>query len=314
MTGHFTIALPVLARGTADRSEELRRPERLAGSWAGAEVLVMDGTGRVAVDGSAERPRLVWAAPATDTPPPGAVLLGSVGDVDHWAVPGTVEDGGTIRSLGPVLDDTEAGLLTTAVAVLNWHARSGFCPVCGRPTTPDPAGWSRVCPVGHQEWPRTDPAVIVLIHDGADRMLLARQPSWPAGRYSVLAGFTEAGESLEATVRREMLEEVGLVVDDISYLGSQPWPMPRSLMIGFAARADPGAPLRLQDGEIEAARWLRRDEIRRLLTAGGWTGDDPAADPADPESSAGPTGDVTALPGEVSIAHRMIQGWADAAP
>ena len=181
MTGHFTIALPVLARGTADRSEELRRPERLAGSWAGAEVLVMDGTGRVAVDGSAERPRLVWAAPATDTPPPGAVLLGSVGDVDHWAVPGTVEDGGTIRSLGPVLDDTEAGLLTTAVAVLNWHARSGFCPVCGRPTTPDPAGWSRVCPVGHQEWPRTDPAVIVLIHDGADRMLLARQPSWPAG-------------------------------------------------------------------------------------------------------------------------------------
>ena len=108
---------------------------------------------------------------------------------------------------------------------------------------PTPAGWSRLCPRQHEDFPRTDPAVIVLVHDGADSMVLARQPIWPTGRMSVLAGFVEAGESLEATVAREVLEEVGVHVTDVSYLGSQPWPFPRSLMVGFAARAEPGAAL-----------------------------------------------------------------------
>ena len=147
--------------------------------------------------------------------------------------------------------------------------------------------------------------MIVLVHDGADRMVLARQPIWPAGRFSVLAGFTEAGESLEGTVRREIFEEVGLHVDQIRYLSSQPWPFPRSLMVGFAARADPDAPLVPQDGEIESAQWFHRADIRMLLEAGGRSHGLSAADRA-----RFPAG--MALPDEVSIARRMVHGWADA--
>ena len=113
--------------------------------------------------------------------------------------------------------------------------------------------------------------MICLVHDGADRVLLARQPIWPAGRYSVLAGFVEAGESLEACVARECAEEVGVDVHTISYLGSQPWPFPRSLMIGFSAVADPDQPIKLQEGEIEGARWVTRAELREALDAGEWS-------------------------------------------
>ena len=132
-----------------------------------------------------------------------------------------------------MLTDTEAGLLTTATALLTWHDAAGFCPRCGLPSVPSPAGWSRMCPRHHEDFPRTDPAVIVLVHDGVDSMVLARQPIWPIGRMSVLAGFVEAGESLEHTVAREVLEEVGVHVTDVSYLGSQPWPFPRSMMVGL---------------------------------------------------------------------------------
>ncbi len=128
-------------------------------------------------------------------------------------------------------------------------------------------------------------------------MVLARQPIWPPGRMSVLAGFVEAGESLEATVVREIGEEIGVRVRDVAYLGSQPWPFPRSLMLGFAARTDAGAPLFPRDGEIEEAIWIDRDAVRGLLDAGagGW------------EST--PPGGI-GLPPPVSIAHRMIAGWA----
>ncbi len=230
------------------------------------------------------------------------MLLGSVDGVDHWALRGDVADGAGLRELGPVLSDTDAGLLTTATALLTWHAAAGFCPRCGEPMLPSPAGWSRVCGRGHEDFPRTDPAVIVLVHDGADALVLARQPVWPPGRMSVLAGFVEAGESLEATVVREVHEEIGVLVNDVSYLGSQPWPFPRSLMVGFAARADPDAPLAPREGEIESAQWVDRARIQELLGGpdDGWSG-----------------GDVTGgdgammLPGRVSIAHRMIQGWAE---
>ncbi len=127
--------------------------------------------------------------------------------------------------------------------MLNWHDAAGFCPRDGSPTHPAAAGWIRLCEAhGHEEYPRTDPAVICLVHDGADQVLIARQPVWPPGRFSVLAGFVEAGESLEACVARELHEEVGAEVTDIRYLGSQAWPFPRSLMIGFhAARRPVGA-------------------------------------------------------------------------
>lgn len=305
MTGAFRIALPVLSRGTADRSELLRDPDRIRRGWSRARILEVDPAGLVATVDGPNGPRLVWTDSTADGPPAVAVLLGTVADVDHWALPAAVAGGAGLRQLGSVLDDTEAGLLTTAVAALGWHANGAFCPRCGRPSTPTPSGWSRTCPEGHQEWPRTDPAVIVLVHDGADRMVLAHQPIWPVGRYSVLAGFTEAGESMEGTVRREIFEEVGLRVDHISYLGSQPWPFPRSLMVGFAARADPDAPLVPQDGEIESAYWFHRSDIRLLLDAGGQ-----ARGLAVSDRARFPDG--MALPDQVSIARRMVQGWADA--
>jgi NAD+ diphosphatase len=201
--------------------------------------------------------------------------------------------------------------MTAAVAVLNWHRAGSFCPRCGEPSAPETAGWSRMCPNGHQEFPRTDPAVIVLVHDGADSIVLARQPVWPKGRVSVLAGFVEAGESLEGTVAREVLEEVGVRVTDISYLGSQPWPFPRSLMLGFAARAERGASLTPRPGEIEEAHWYNRAAVRQMIAA---------EDPADADNWATPTavaGETdgssfqVVLPGPVSIARRMIEGWAN---
>ncbi len=306
----FPIEIPVLSRAAADRSEDLREPGRTAAAWPSARVVTVDDSGRIALSTSdsgvtlAYRPALDIAA----APPADAVLLGTVTvdppgtEVDYWAVPGDamagrpagdgspVEPAG-LRDVGALLSDTDAGLMTAAVAVTTWHRAGGFCPRCGRPSVAETAGWSRMCPNGHQEFPRTDPAVIVLVHDGADRMVLARQPSWPSGRVSVLAGFTEAGESLEGTVVREIGEEVGLRVTDIGYLGSQPWPFPRSLMVGFAARADRDAPLVPRAGEIESATWVDRATVRRVLAAGG-------------------TADGIGLPPSISIARRMIEGWA----
>ncbi len=294
----FPIDTPALSRNRADRSEDLRDPDRAIAAWPDARLLTVDDAGTAALLPSAPRLELRPAADLGPTPPVEAVLLGRVGDQDVWAAPGPVEDGRSLREVGGLLDDTDAGLLTTAVAVLTWHRNGRFCPRCGQPSTPRPAGWARTCPNGHEEFPRTDPAVIVLVHDGGDEMVLARQPVWPAGRYSVLAGFVEAGESFEATVARELYEEVGLRVTDIGYLGSQPWPFPRSVMIGFAARAEHRAPLRPQDGEIEHARWVDRATVRGLLES------------SDDTWSSPPPGTEISLPGSVSIARRMIEGWA----
>ncbi len=270
----------------------------------------MGGGGRVQLDPAGERLQFLAAASVAQTPPHGAVLLGAVDGVDHWALPGDVAQGSGLRELGSLLSDTDAGLLVTATALLTWHAAAGFCPRCGLPSASTPAGWSRICPNGHEDFPRTDPAVIVLVHDGEGSIVLARQPIWPKGRVSVLAGFVEAGESLEGTVAREILEEIGVHVTDVSYLGSQPWPFPRSLMVGFAARAEQGAELRPRAGEIEEAHWYDRAAVRAMIAA-----EDPAV--ADNWGSAAPVvgrGDGSAftivLPGPVSIARRMIEGWA----
>lgn len=312
--GPFTIDTPVLSRGTADRDEMLRAPARIIANWPTARLIAVGPTGGFAAVG--EQP--AWTPGTGDGPPQGAVLLGAVDGVDHWGVLDPRVHGPTLRELGAVLGDADAGLLVTAVALLGWHARSGFCPACGEPSTPTLAGWSRTCSQEHEEFPRTDPAVIVLVHDGADKVVLARAPSWPPHRFSVLAGFTEAGESLEATVVREIGEEVGLAVTDICYLGSQPWPFPRSLMVGFAARAEQGAQLRPRDGEIAEARWVSRHTVRRVLARSGWTGPaDSRAVPRrngdtlhpEPARNHGDAEDFD-LPSSVSIARRMIEGWA----
>jgi NAD+ diphosphatase len=168
-----------------------------------------------------------------------------------------------LRRLGAVLSDRDAGLFTQALALCNWHETNQHCPKCGTPTVVEQGGWSRRCFKDNNEiFPRTDPAIIVAITDQQDRILLGSQGTWEHNRWSVLAGFVEAGESLEAAVVREMKEECGLEVFDIQYLYSQSWPFPQSLMLGFSAKADSSIEF-LPDGEeIVKLRWFSRAEIK----------------------------------------------------
>ncbi|MFE3290981.1 NAD(+) diphosphatase [Rhodococcus sp. NPDC059234] len=289
--------VPLLSRSALDRAEELRSDtDALRAGWGDARLLRVNHRGQARLDGG----ELVLE-PATvlgPEPVPGAVFLGRLDGRHLWGVrvPALTGDLGDLRFVGDRLDDSSAGLLTTAIAVLNWHDAAGYSPVDGAPTVPTLSGWSRhSTSTGQEEFPRTDPAVICLVHDGADRVLLARNGNWPERRFSVLAGFVEAGESLETCVAREIAEEVGLVVRDIRYLGSQPWPFPRSVMIGFSAVADPASPLTFADGEIVEAHWFGRDEVRAALAAGDW------ASPSDAR---------LLVPGSVSIARGMLEAWA----
>lgn len=167
-----------------------------------------------------------------------------------------------LRPLSPLLRGDEAGLLAYARALSIWRSRQRFCGVCGFSAVPERAGHVIRCtnPVcQHEFFPRLDPAIIVLVTDG-ERALLGRQASWPAGRYSTIAGFVEPGESLEDAVAREVLEETAVEVTGVRYHSSQPWPFPSSLMIGFQATAEPGSLVRVT-GELEAAAWFTRQEI-----------------------------------------------------
>ncbi len=154
------------------------------------------------------------------------------------------------------------------MALANWHAVAGFCSRCGAPTEPEMAGHSRRCAVDKSEhFPRCDPAVIMLVTDPEDRCLLARNAQWPKGRVSVLAGFVEPGESAEQAVAREVHEETGVVVSSVTYAGSQPWPMPHNLMLGFRAEAT-GTDITVDAEEIEEAAWYSRDDLRAALVSG----------------------------------------------
>jgi NAD+ diphosphatase len=192
------------------------------------------------------------------------VLLGVDGDgrAVFAADPGDAFAGERrgLRDLAPMLSQTEGGMVAHAVALLNWHRRHRFCANCGAPSESREAGHIRRCPAcGTEHHPRTDPVVIMLVHDG-DRAILGRQAHWPAGRYSALAGFVEPGESLEEAVAREVREETGARVAEIAYRSSQPWPFPGSLMLGFIARWTSGEPV-IGDGELEDVRWFTRAQI-----------------------------------------------------
>lgn len=151
-----------------------------------------------------------------------------------------------------------AALAGTARALFNWHRSHRFCSSCGQPSDWSQDGWQRKCPAcGVAHFPRTDPVVIMLVLRG-NRVLLGRSPGWPEGMYSALAGFVEPGETLETAVRREVLEETGIRVGEVSYVASQPWPWPSSLMMGFIAHAETETITR--DAEIEDALWLTRQE------------------------------------------------------
>jgi NAD+ diphosphatase len=191
-----------------------------------------------------------------------------------------------LRTIAGELPPQEAGLLAYARAMIHWRDRHRFCGRCGAVTESKQAGHVRQCSnaaCGVQEFPRIDPAIIVLITDGK-RALLGRQSSWPAGRYSTIAGFVEPGESLEDAVVREVFEETGVQVDSVDYHSSQPWPFPSSLMLGFTAHAI-STDIRLTDAELEDARWLTREQIAR--------------------------GEV-ALPLTHSISFRLIEDWYNA--
>ena len=175
-----------------------------------------------------------------------------------------------LRDLAAGLDGDFAALLATSLGLANWHRSHPCCSRCGARTEPVLAGWIRRCPQdGSDHYPRTDVAVIMAVTDDADRLLLARAPSWPEGRMSVLAGFLEPGETLEQAVAREVREEVGIEVTDVEYLADQPWPFPSSLMVGFTARAV-RTDLVLEPSEIAEARWASRDEVTALIARGDY--------------------------------------------
>ena len=166
-----------------------------------------------------------------------------------------------LRPLASELSAPEAALLAYARALHIWRANHRHCGRCGAPTTAVRAGHALVCTnCDFESFPRIDPAIIVLVHDG-ERALLGRQSTWPPNRYSTIAGFVEPGEALEDAVRREVDEETGIHVTSIDYHSSQPWPFPSSLMLGFQAHGDYAEPT-LHDGELEDARWFTRDQLR----------------------------------------------------
>lgn len=173
----------------------------------------------------------------------------------------------SLRMLGPTIAPEDASLAVHAVGLSRWHQTHRFCARCGSPTVVAQAGHTRECPsCGATHFPRTDPAVIMLVTDGDDRALLGRQPSWPEKRFSTLAGFVEPGESLPDAVRREVMEEVGIEVGEVEFAGSQPWPFPSSLMLGFYGTAL-NDEIRVDHAEIAEARWFTRAEITEMTAA-----------------------------------------------
>jgi NAD+ diphosphatase len=268
-----------------------------------AQALVATGDGQV---------ELVLVSP--DEAPAGTRFLLGVGadDVAYFGVSAAAEDsaarpgepvgGGAeprarsdaadakpmaLRQVGALLSDRDAGLMAHAVALANWHDSHTHCPQCGTPTVPAPAGHLTTCPAdGSEHFPRLDPAVIMLVIDPDDRLMLARNALWPPGRMSVVAGFVEPGESAEHAVAREVYEETAIVVGQVRYLGSQPWPMPRSLMLGFQSVAKGGQRITVDADEIGEARWFSRAELLAAIESG--------------ELGLAPTS---------SIARRLIEFW-----
>lgn len=284
--GYRLPRVPMLSRWSVDRGAERRTDARwLAAAWAdpGTRVIVVGG-GRIAMDGEA----LDWRR-ADDRLPEGERLLLGVEDgaaLMAIRVETGADGSGTLREVAPVLGERDAGLAVEAIALANWHTTHTHCPRCGARTEVAEAGWSRRCPDdGSMHYPRTDPAVIMLVVDEDDRCLLGHSAQWPDRRYSTLAGFVEPGETPERAVAREVAEEVGIVVDRCRYVGAQPWPFPSSLMLGFYASASGQEP-RPDGTEIADARWFGRGDLK----------------------AAWDSGDIV-VPTSISIASLLIEGW-----
>lgn len=242
----------------------------------------------------ATEPALDWRRPEAGDARHTVVYLGEADGRERLAALLPAESAGqgwrSLREVGADLGPVDAESFASATGLANWHGTHGFCARCGAPTQPASAGWTRRCTAeGSEHFPRTDPAVIMAVYDPDDRLLLARGASWPAGRYSVLAGFVEPGESLAMAVAREVQEEVGVAVTGVSYLGDQPWPFPSSLMLGCEAyAADPTLTPDLT--EIAEAMWVTRQEYRTRVDEGAWGAGTP-----------------------ISISRRLIQRWLERA-
>jgi NAD+ diphosphatase len=292
-----------LAANAHDRVGDRRQDEGwLAERWADPEtrVLVVAGTRVRPVDGV-----VPWVPPG-EAPVDGIrVLLGESRGrtwfaliVDPDQAPGPREEWVGLRALLPRLagvdspgaDLSEAPLVFHAIGLAEWHWATRHCPRCGEPLTARAAGAELTCARGHVQFPRTDPAVIMAISVGEpgapdEALLLGHQESWPEGRYSTLAGFLEPGETLEDAVRREVLEEVGVEVGEVTYFGNQPWPLPASLMVGFLGRARTRE-IAVDRKEIADARWFTREQMRVEAEAG-----------------------TLVLPGGVSISRSLVEHW-----
>ena len=191
-----------------------------------------------------------------------------------------------LRNISPLIDGVEGSILAYARAMIYWHSKNQFCSVCGKPSKISKCGHQRDCTnreCDSPHFPRTDSAVIVLVHD-FDRALLGRQHFWPEGMYSLLAGYVEPAETIEHAVAREVFEESGIIVKNIKYLHSQPWPFPSSLMLGFSAEAGTNI-INKNDNEIEDVQWFTRDEMLDFKSQGKF------------------------LPRELSISRRLINDW-----
>ena len=290
-------ASPSADAAPLDRAAHLRAdPDALAAAWEapGTQVVVVHrGRSLVTEDG-------LVRLPARDAPAGERYLLGCRPDgsaVFAVATPERLADGTAhgLRSAAAWLSGEDAALLMHATALALWHDGHPRCSRCGAPTETVAAGYARRCTQdGSEHYPRTDPAVIVLVLDGGpagqDRCLLGRQASWPPGRFSTLAGFVEPGETVEQALAREVHEEVGVSVTSVAYAGSQPWPFPSSLMLAYYAVAGPESRtdegVRPDGAEIVEARWFDRPGLVEALGRG-----------------------EVRVPPRLSVARRLLEGW-----
>jgi NAD+ diphosphatase len=290
-----------------DRAAERREDRRWIEGWLGdAQTRILALRDLKPHVGAASPPALEWEPVESwrESIDAGATLifLGVGEGRAHFAIDATgasvAPPAGAewidVRALAPHLAVGEAAILAEARALIDWHARHGFCAQCGAPTQVASAGWVRRCPAcGASHFPRTDPVVIMIVVRG-ERALLGRNRRRPGGRFSCLAGFVEPGETPEEAVRREVREEAGIRCGRVRYLASQPWPFPSSLMMGFLAEASTEE-ISVDPEELAEARWFHRDEVRDMVARAAVGPDDPTQ---------------ISLPPPIAIAHHLCRRWS----
>lgn len=286
-----------------DRASELRSDEaELNRLWNAAKIIRVSDS-KLATDGqslhflnAAEVERLIASKIFTigdkyflgiDSASKVAYFAWDCDEVGQGVGESSVEGMASLRELGATLDEFHLGISMHAIALSNWHRSHPHCSRCGAETASTLGGSVRVCVKDQsQHHPRTDSAVIVLVKDKDDRILLGHQPIWPDGRFSTFAGFLEPGETFEQCVEREVFEESGVKVNEIKYLGSQPWPFPASIMIAFSAVADDPSTAKADGVEITEVRWFTREELKTSVADGSLL-----------------------LPPTISVARKMIAMW-----